>query len=167
MKKRIIMLLLLSMLAVGTTGVVTYAYLTDTDSRENQLKVTENQIHIEEDFEPPKNPQPGDVIKKKPCVVNDSDIPVYVRVSIHFSDSRGKAQCQPLQINSGWTAAEDGFYYYQKQVSPGQKTDNLFENITLRSTEEKGELVPFDVLIYAESVQCFGFESAEEAFGAL
>lgn len=167
MKNRIRIFILLGVLLVGSTGVVTYAYLTDSDSRPNQLNLAGNQVHIEEKFNPPDHPKPGDVISKKPCVVNDSEVPVYVRVSVHFSDSDGLAQCQPLEINPGWSLADDGFYYYDTALAPGKKTVNLFENITLKEASEIKELVSFDVLVYAESVQCYGFSTAEEAFAAL
>ena len=46
-------------------------------------------------------------------------------------------------------------------------TGPVFENIVIKSTVKKEELLPFDVLVYQESVQAEGFVSPEEAFETL
>ena len=51
-----------------------YAYLIDRQETVNRIKIVENKTHIEEEFDPPADPGPGSVIKKKPCIVNDSVI---------------------------------------------------------------------------------------------
>ena len=56
----------------------------------NRIKIVENKTHIEEEFDPPADPGPGSVIKKKPFIGNDSVIPVYVRVRVDVY----KRQCQ-------------------------------------------------------------------------
>ena len=112
-----------------------YAYLIDRQETVNRIKIVENKTHIEEEFDPPADPGPGSVIKKKPCIVNDSVIPVYVRVRVVFSNLDAQAQCEPLKIKDSWKTGED--------------------------------LVPFDILVYEESVQSEGFSSPEEAFARL
>ena len=137
-----------------------YAYLIDRQETVNRIKIVENKTHIEEEFDPPADPGPGSVIKKKPCIVNDSVIPVYVRVRVVFSNLDAQAQCEPLKI-------KDGYYYYQKQLQPGLRTDTVFDNIVIKNTVKKEDLVPFDILVYEESVQSEGFSSPEEAFARL
>ena len=76
-----------------------YAYLIDRQETVNRIKIVENKTHIEEEFDPADDPGPGSVIKKKPCIVNDSVIPVYVRVRVVFSNLDAQAQCEPLKIS--------------------------------------------------------------------
>ena len=121
-----------------------YAYLIDRQETVNRIKIVENKTHIEEEFDPPADPGPGSVIKKKPCIVNDSVIPVYVRVRVVFSNLDAQAQFQP-----------------------GQRTDTVFDNIVIKNIVKKEDLVPFDILVYEESVQSEGFSSPEEAFARL
>ena len=144
-----------------------YAYLIDRQDTVNRIKIVENKTHIEEEFDPPTDPGPGSVIKKKPCIVNDSVIPVYVRVRVVFSNLDAQAQCEPLKIKDSWKTGEDGYYYYQKQLQPGQRTDTVFDNIVIKNIVKKEDLVPFDILVYEESVQSEGFSSPEEAFSRL
>ena len=163
MKRRWMILLAVSPLAAGSSAVGTYAYLTDQDKAENELGVTENEIHIEETFDPPDDPKPGTAITKAPAVVNDSQVSVYVRMTARFSNSDAEAFCLPLEINSHWVKQSDGYYYYDKILSAGEKTEPLFEKITIRSDIAAEELIPFDVLVYAESVQSYGL-TMEEAW---
>lgn len=154
-------------LAAGVTTSLVYAYLIDRKETVNQIKAVGNNTHIEEEFDPPKDPGPGQVIKKKPCIVNDSTIPVYVRVKVTFSDGAAQAQCDPLLINGNWKKGENEYYYYQKKVLPGEKTETIFDNIVIKNTVKKEELIPFDILVYEESVQAEGFSTAEEAFAGV
>ena len=101
------------------------------------------------------------------CIVNDSVIPVYVRVRVVFSNLDAQAQCEPIKIKDSWKTGEDGYYYYQKQLQPGQRTDTVFDNIVIKNIVKKEDLVPFDILVYEESVQSEGFSSPEEAFARL
>ena len=151
----------------GAAGSMVYAYLIDRQETVNRIKIVENKTHIEEEFDPPADPGPGSVIKKKPCIVNDSVIQVYVRVRVVFSNLDAQAQCEPIKIKDSWKTGEDGYYYYQKQLQPGQRTDTVFDNIVIKNIVKKEDLVPFDILVYEESVQSEGFSSPEEAFARL
>lgn len=163
MKKKLIVWMLLAAVAVGSSAAGTYAYLTDQDRAENELSVTENEIHIEENFNPPDDPKPGSVITKAPAVVNDSKVGVYVRISVKFSDSKAENLCLPLTINEHWEKKSDGYYYYDQVLAAGERTEALFEKIVIRNDISADELIPFDVLVYAESVQSHDM-TAEEAW---
>ena len=167
MRKRWILFVLICCLTAGITGSAVYAYLIDRKETVNQVKAVENSTHIEEDFNPPQDPKPGQVIKKKPCILNDSVIPVYVRVKVAFSSLEAQTQCEPLLINSDWKKGKDEYYYYQKKVLPGEKTKTVFDNIVIKNTVNKDDMVPFDILVYEESVQAKGFSSPEDAFAGL
>lgn len=62
---------------------------------------------------------------------------------------------------------KDEYYYYQKKVLPGEKTETVFDNIVIKNTIKKENMIPFDILVYEESVQAEGFLSPEEAFAEL
>ena len=118
-------------LLAGAAGSMVYSYLIDRKETVNRIKIVENKTHIEEEFDPPADPGPGSVIKKKPCIVNDSVIPVYVRVRVVFSNLDAQAQCEPLKIKDSWKTGEDGYYYYQKQLQPGPVS---YTHLTLPTT---------------------------------
>lgn len=163
--KRMMIWMLLLLIGTSMSAACTYAYLTDQDRAENKVDVTENRIHIEEVFEPPTDPAPGSVIKKAPSIVNDSRVEVYVRMSAVFSDSAAEELCLPLVISSHWKKGTDGYYYYDRALKAGEKTEPLFEKLILKEEITPEQIVPFDVLVYAESVQSYGF-TAEEAWNA-
>lgn len=160
-KRRLIFIFAASLAVIGSTASVTYAYLTGQDRAENLIGTTENEIHIEEEFEPPTDPGPGTLIKKAPRIVNDSEVGVYVRVAVYFSDSAAEYFCEPLAVNGDWRLAADGYYYYDAVLAPGGTTGTIFDRIVIREDVEAEELVPFDLLVYAESVQSFGMTQEE------
>lgn len=159
MKKKRIILGLLSAFLAGSSSAGTYAYLTDMDTVGNELSITENEIHIDEKFDVPEAVEPGSIITKAPAIVNDSGIGVYVRMSVRFSDLSAEACCLPLEIQQDWEKKNDGFYYYSRILAPGERTEPLFQKIKVREDVSKEALPPFDVLVYAESVQSFGLSS--------
>ena len=59
---------------------------------------------------------------------------------------------------------KDEYYYYQKKLLPGERTETVFDNIVIKNTVKKEEMVPFDILVYEESVQAEGFPLPEDAF---
>lgn len=153
-------------LTIGITGSFAYAYLIDRKETVNLVRAAdlEDKTHIEEEFEPPEQVKPGQVIKKKPCIRNEAEIPVYVRVKIAFTSQEAMEQCEPLQIHANWKKREDGYYYYQKKVLEGTCTETIFDNIVIKDTISEEEIVPFELLIYEEAIQAEGFSSAEDAF---
>lgn len=144
---------------------VTCAYLIAEDSVENTLNGSKVETTIVEEFEPPDDPGPGTVVKKSPRVHSDSNVECYVRARVDFTND-GDKLCEPLQISSGWTLKSDGYYYWEGTLSPGEDTETLFETVKLKSDIEKEDILPFDILVYAEAVQAKGTE-AEQAWAAI
>lgn len=150
--KQLITLMLVTALILGVGAGVTHAYLTADDSAVNQLQTSGVEISIREDFQPPGILAPGLKIRKSPQVVSNSDTDCYVRMTVHFSDRQAESICEPLTISKGWQAGDDGYYYWPEKVKPGQATEPLFETVEIRTDAEK--MQPFDILVYAEAVQC-------------
>ena len=155
--------LLFSLLAVLTIGFsTTFAYLTSKDQAVNKISVAEVTTDVPEDFDP-KPPKPGVTVKKVPAVANGSDVPVFVRASVRFSNSDMEELTEPLSIMPGWSDGGDGFYYYAEQVPAGGKTGPLFTEVKYRndvSQEQLDDAGACDILVYAESVQAYGRTAA-------
>ncbi len=139
-----------------TAGLgTTYAYLTAQDSVENTFDAAEVDITVEEGFEPTP-PEPGKVIKKAPRIRSDSDTDCYVRMRYEFTSSDAEKLCESVKTNPGWTKKSDGYYYWNSIVKPGGETGTLFDRIQIRSGITAEEIIPFDILVYAEAVQAKG-----------
>lgn len=163
MKKKLISSLFFACLFLSSTSL-TMAYLTDQKEAVNEISPTENQIRIEESFDPPDELKPGITIPKSPRLFNESEIPVYVRMSVHFSDSAAEAFCEPLSIKNGWSRHSDGYYYYVHPLASKERSEALFDAVKIKDSISSKDLIPFELLVYAESVQAEGFASAEEAW---
>lgn len=157
--KNFLTAVLAAALLLGVGAGVSYAYLAAKDNAVNEFQVSSVDIHVEEEFDPPGDVQPGQVIKKSPRVVSSSTTDCYVRVRVHFTDSAAEQCCEPLSIGPGWEAGTDGFYYWQSALAPGGRTGALFESVKIRG--DAGEIPPFDILVYAEAVQCGGLSAAD------
>ncbi len=163
MKKKSVLAAVMLLLVVTCAGIgYTSAYLISDDAEKNVFDVSEIDIDIPEIFIPPEETEPGTVITKKPCIRNNSDTDCYVRAGIEFTDG-GDEICQPLQINDGWVKKHDGYYYWRGKISPGGQTGYLFDSVTIRNDISAEDIVPFDVLVYAEAVQA-GDLTQEEAW---
>ena len=161
MKKLAVVILILLMTGISTGAV--FAYLTSQDSVSNRITAANTDIRITEKFDPPGKLNPGTVIPKTVAVTSNSSTDCYVRVMVHFSSLEAEKFCEPLKIQSGWTLAGDGYYYWNGKVKPQETTGNLFSQITIRKDAEKEDLENFDVLIYAEAVAC-GKDKMEDAW---
>ncbi|MDO4523151.1 MAG: SipW-dependent-type signal peptide-containing protein [Eubacteriales bacterium] len=159
--RRYIWTVMAAVLVLGAGVGTSYAYLTAEDEVNNEFSVSETGITITEEFDPPKELRPGQVITKKPWIVSSSNVDCYVRAMVRFSDSRAESFCEALEIQEGWEPAEDGYYYWKEKLAPGETTGALFETVRLREDTEKEELVPFELLVYAEAVQCGELEASD------
>lgn len=159
--KNLMIAMLAGALILGVGAGVSYAYLTAQDDAANHFRVSSVDITVEENFDPPGEITPGKVIVKAPRICSGSDIDCYVRAAVRFTDSAAQDCCETLAINPGWQAGEDGYYYWQERLQPGGQTGTLFDRVTIR--QEAGEIPPFDILVYAEAVQC-GNHTMKEAW---
>lgn len=162
MKKQVATILAAA-LVLGAGAGTSYAYLTGQDQAENGFRASEVDVDIEETFDPVPEINPGTTIVKAPSVLSRSDIECYVRVMIRFSDSDAENFCEPLNINKGWSRGEDGYYYWDRKLKPGERTGTVFDRVKIRSDVPGEEVKPFEILVYAEAVQCQG-QTMEEAW---
>ncbi len=151
--KKFILAVVAASLLMGVGAGVSYAYLTAQDGADNLFQVSSVDIGIEENFEPPGDVTPGQVITKAPKVQNSSNTDCYVRVSVRFSSSDAEQFVEPLAVNSGWQDGEDGYYYWTSPLEPGQWTGTLFDRVKIRE-DAADSIPPFRILVYAEAVAC-------------
>ncbi len=77
---------------------------------------------------------PGDIVSKRVTIENVCDHPFYLRVKL-VSGTTNQAlspeDCFKLDINTeNWTC-EDGFYYYNAILQPGETTPALFTQVEI------------------------------------
>lgn len=141
-----------------------HSYLTANDTVENVLDTCHVKAPVIEDFTVPDQVQPGDIIKKSPRMKNTGDTACYVRLRYVFSNSQAQQMCEEVQVHAEWNKKEDGFYYRNEPLQPGEETESLFDEIVIK---ENAESIPqFSVLVYGEAVAAQGKE-CEEAWKML
>lgn len=89
MKKKIISAIVLFGVvgALGSGAAFTSAYLISGDKEVNSFNATKVDIGIEEDYNKPSNPQPGDVISKNQEPLTTATSNVYVRMRAEVSNA--------------------------------------------------------------------------------
>lgn len=149
MKRRLIISALL-LICLSLLGFGTIAYFSTNDTATNvvtmgnlDIKLTETAISedgTEVPFEDVVGVMPGMTVSKIACVDNIGGQPAYVRVQLQkeillAEGTQGNADLGlvGLDINvRDWTE-KDGYYYYNKPLLPGEKTQPLFENVIFSS----------------------------------
>ena len=171
MKKKILALCLVVVLAVTAVTGATLAYFTDSDDAENVFTVGNVDIDLTEpkwDTEGEKEAEdayPGEPLAKDPTVENIGKNPCFVRISItgldQFTEQFGadamiKVRTDYVEGNLGENWVEyNGFYYYNKVLAAGEKTDALFDQIVIPTqVTNNAETVSIDVV--AQAVQAQG-----------
>ena len=155
MKKKVIFTIIAGVMLCTCSLLITYAYLIAQDKAENYFIVGENTIEVSEEFKPPEKLKPNVQFTKKPVIKNTGNLPCFIRARADFSDSRAKEFCEDLDIDTAnWEYnSSDGYYYYKSVVKPGNETTPLFTTIKIKNTATADDMIDFDVLVYAESVQ--------------
>ena len=138
------------------------AFFADADSAVNNLGFGINTIVPEEEFE---EPEPGQETCKNPKAVNTGNVPCYVRAKVFLSDSRIALDYEDY-LNTGAWRKEDGWYYYNGILQPGETTPALFDRILLMEDIPE-EVQEAQLNVVFASVQSEGFDDAAGAFASL
>ena len=150
-------------LLVCVAGVV--AYFVDADRAKNTLVIGGSNIEIVENFVPPEKLKPGVTFTKNVRVKNLGLSDCYVRVMAKFSDSDIGKYCEVDWNTEEWIYnKEDGYWYYPKSISKGDKTPSLLTKITLSEDIPESAIKDFNMIVYAESYQSKGFDTYEAAW---
>ena len=145
------------------TGVT--AYLTDADIARNKFVIGGNRIEIEEGFIPPPELKPGISFTKNVRVKNIGTSDCYVRVMAVFSNSDMEKYCEVDWNTENWVYnSEDGYWYYPKAISKGNKTPSLFTKVKIADNTPEASIEDFDIIVYAESYQSGDFKDYQSAW---
>ena len=155
------LLLVTSFLMVGTIN----AYFTDGDTAVNMSSVGGNRIELVEVFEPPSRLEPGVTFTKDVKVRNVGSNDCFVRIKAVFTDSDMGKHCSLDWNELDYEySEEDGYYYYKKVLKKNEETESLFTTVSLSASIPEAEIKDFDILIYTETYQSYGFEDYREAW---
>lgn len=165
-KKMILLLLFVNVLLIS--GISISAYYYDKAMNQNSFTVGYNEIQVIEEFTPPSELRPGVAFTKSPAIKNTGTVPCYVRMFAEANNSSvGKYMSYDFNTTEWSEKKADGFYYYNTILQPGETTEALFTTVTIASDAVESELKDFDIIVYSESVQSDGYDTAEDAWNAM
>lgn len=178
MKKRMLTAALaLCCLAVLATG--TLAYFTAEETTQNVITMGALKMDLveldekDEPWEDVENIVPGMEVTKKAYVENTGTVDFYTRVKIttRYVNEQGKKLPElntglvELNLSEDWKPGEGGFYYYNKPVAPGEKTEPLFTTVTF-STKMGNEYQNVKVIIDLDAQAVQSRNNGESALTA-
>lgn len=166
-KINVLCALFAGVLVIATAlGVTAAYYKAETEKVENQFSVGNVTTELVEEFE--QLDDLGTEFKKTPMVTNTGANACIIRMRMNVTpeslltrlvkDEHGNNTAQKYLEISGlpgadWTYnAEDGFYYYNKVVKPGESTSALFDKVIV-NFDEYNPWMDFDIVMYQEAVQ--------------
>lgn len=106
------------------------------------------QVHLKED----SRIKEGDVVNwTKPITISSTETsePIYVRVKAFCGDDKKLV----YSADEGWTDGNDGYWYYDAVLEPGQTTENIL-NINIQGAKDPEDATPddsFHVVVIYES----------------
>ena len=169
MKKKIIALCLVVVLAVTAITGVTLAYFTDTDDATNTFTVGNVSIDLTEpnwDAAGSKDaPEvyPGEALAKDPTVTNTGKNPCFVRIKVEGWDCLAPAGNITYRtdyaadtLGTDWVLHTDGYFYYTKVLAAGATTDALFDQIVMPTNLTNGYDGSYSLVVTAYAVQAQG-----------
>ena len=159
----ILVVLLLTFAVSGTIAYIT----TKTDPVENVFTPATVDTDIDEPGFTPGTSTQKETIK----VVNNGNIPVFVRVAIVgnwvLDGKIVDSATISFKLGTDWVYNEaDGYYYYTKAVPAGESTYDLLGSDITSATREDG--AHLEVTVIHQSIQADGLgdgvDTAQEAF---
>lgn len=149
-------------------SMAAWGYMTDFSERINELFTAHDRIELEEEFDPPETLNPGDYVVKRAWVRNVGDIDCYVRAMCLLSTDDVLPYATLNLSSEGWSAPDsDGWMYCPTVLAPGTSTTTMLEGIQIAPGSPQEAMESFDVFVLAESVQAYGYDTAEEAFASI
>ena len=144
-KNRLALLSLVSLIVIGLVAG-TFAYFTNESVFENIFHTKPYSADTYEEFESPKDWKPGQEIDKTVFAKNTGEGDVIVRMTL---DSETWVSANGDQLSnkmpggvtdvavksfanpSDWILDNDGYYYYQDILAPGEETSAFLGSVTL------------------------------------
>ena len=154
MEKKLLIVLIALLLNLTCFGGVLFvsAYLVSDDKIINSVTVGNAALDINEEFDDPGHLQPGMIITKKVHIRNKGLSPCMVRVMTAFSDGNAQKYAKITYDTENWECREDGYWYFNKPLKPGEETSNLFEHVEIAENVSEADLKGFEIIVYSECV---------------
>ena len=153
MNKVKVLLIILGLLSVS----ISKAYYSEFKFKNNQFHIGYNQIKIIETFDVMEQYELDTTYQKDVKIKNNGNVDCYVRVLIVASD---ESQVASYHLNLNDFEKINDYYYYKKILKVNEVTPSILQSI---HTSNK-LLEAFNIYVYCESVQSYGYNSAYEAF---
>ena len=170
MKKKILSICLVAVIAVMAIAGASLAYFTAEDSAENVFTVGNVAIDLTEPKwdatgkEEAEDVYPGEPLAKDPTVTNTGKNPCFVRVSVSNLDQFAekfdgamityRTDYVENALGENWVLHTDGYFYYTKVLASDEKTDALFDQIVIPfALTNNVETKSIDVTAYAVQAQ--------------
>lgn len=151
-KKSILLLITIAALLLAAVGGTVAYLVTSTDPVVNTFTPASVDTEIDETFE--------DNVKSSIKVINNGNIPVYVRVAVvgnWVKDGKVVDSWTPgFTVGEDWDEGGDGYYYYTKPVeakvgdTPGVTTDLLGSSI---EAAPRADGTILEVTVIQQSIQ--------------
>ena len=141
MKNKKPLIALIALLLIAGVGV-TFAYFTSSKAFENVFQINNDyEATIEEAFTPEQDWLPGEEVSKEVFVTNTGTIDLVARVKYdevwsgsltgYMPDGTTRVAIINFAENDDWVLHTDGYYYYNKVISPSTKTSSFIKSVTL------------------------------------
>lgn len=175
---------LIAGLMVVPTGIASKAYASVSEAISKLIMVEDSiinnfaagiKITVDEEFEEPKDWE-GEQTKKIVTIPNQGTTPAFIRVAIvpRWEDENnnpwpGDVSSDVVKItyteNTKWVNGSDGYYYYNKIVPGGGKTESIIEAVELDTSKIDKEKYKGKSLIV--DVKAEAVEASHEAYNAV
>ena len=170
MKKKIVSICLVAVMAVMAIAGASLAYFTAEDTATNVFTVGNVAIDLTEPnwYETGKveaeDVYPGEPLAKDPTVTNTGKNPCFVRISVSNLDQFAekfdgamityRTDYVENALGENWVLHTDGYFYYTKVLASGDQTDALFDQIVIPfALTNNVETKAIDVTAYAVQAQ--------------
>lgn len=182
MKKKVLSLCLVAMLAITAVVGGTMAYFTDVDAEKNVFTVGNVDIDLTEPEwdatgeDEAVDAYPGEALAKDPTVTNVGANPCFVRVSVtgldQFAEKYNGAMITYRTdyvtgaLGENWVDGGDGYFYYTKVLAVNEVTDALFDQVVIPFEVENSEATQ-SIDVQAQAVQAQGARPSFSAVQAM
>lgn len=172
MKKKIMLTITATALAVMMAIGGTIAWFTDTEEVTNVITMGNVDISLRETDESEELGYtevglqfgeevpltPGAQLEKDPYVVGIGDNDAWVRLKVELSGSATEVQGFDFEdlvdFDNDWDYEADGYYYYNTTIDTGHNTSSLFDGVTIPTTwGNEYANTTLTIKIIAEAVQ--------------
>ena len=178
MKRKIVAIALVAILALVAVVGATLAYFSDKETTTNVFTVGNVEIELTETKWAGEVTDvfPGQKLEKNPCVKNVGANPCFVRIKVSGLDLFGADKLITYEtgdtvgaLGDGWVKGEGDYFYYTKVLTfvgdtenptLGTQTTDLFDRICIPMAVNADDNSSKSVVVFAEAVQAQGAKDA-------